>query len=92
MDRKTFSIGILSLTAAILFVATLFPAKPARADFAVKDLRGIQMITVASQGGGDVLYVIEPTSSKVLVLAYNPTTKDLRQVASADLNAAFGGR
>ena len=38
MDRKTFSIGILSLTAVILFVATLFPAKPAHADFAVRRL------------------------------------------------------
>lgn len=92
MDRKTFSIGILSLTAVILFVATLFPAKPARADFAVKDLRGIQMVTVANQAGGDVLYVIEPQSAKILVFAYNPTTRDLRTVAMGDLNAAFGAR
>jgi hypothetical protein len=91
MDRKTFSIGILSLTAVILFVATLFPAKPAHADFAVKDLRGIQMVTVANQAGGDVLYIIEPQSAKILVLAYNPTTRDLRTVAMGDLNAAFGG-
>ena len=92
MDRKTFSIGILSLTAVILFVATLFPVKPANADFAVKDLRGIQLITVANQQGGDVLYVIEPRSSKVLVFAYNATTRSLRPVATADLQAAFAGK
>ena len=90
MDRKTFSISILSLTAAILFVATLFPAKPASADFAVKDLRGIQMISVSSQQGGEVLYVIEPTSSKVVILQYQPNTRDLRPVAIGDLNLAFG--
>jgi hypothetical protein len=92
MDRKSFSIGILSLTAVILFVATLFPSKPARADFAVKDLRGIQMITVANQQGGDVLYVIEPQSGKVLILGYNPNTNDLRPLAMGDLNTAFGGK
>ena len=42
------------------------------------NLRGIQMVTVANQQGGDVLYVIEPQSAKVIVLAYNPTTRDLR--------------
>ena len=89
MDRKTFSIGILSLTGLILVVATLLPTRPAEGDFAVKDLRGMQMITSASQQGGDVLYVIEPTSAKVLVLAYNTNPKDLRRVAAGDLNLAF---
>jgi ribosomal 30S subunit maturation factor RimM len=65
------------------------PTRPASGDFAVKDLRGMQMITVASQQGGDVLYVIEPSSAKVLVLAFNPNTKDLRRVAAGDLNQAF---
>ena len=89
MDRKKFSIGIISLTGLILVVATLLPTRPAEGDFAVKDLRGMQMITSASQQGGDVLYVIEPTSAKVLVLAYNTNTKDLRRVAAGDLNLAF---
>ena len=92
MDRKTFSIGILSLTAVILFVATLFPSNPARADFAVKDLRGIQLVTIANQQGGDALYIIEPQSNKVIVLAYNPGTRDLRVVAMGDLSEAFGGK
>jgi hypothetical protein len=91
MDKKTFSIGILSLTGLILLVATLLPTRPASADFAVKDVRGMQMITSASQQGGDVLYIIEPNSGKVLVLGYSPTTKDIRPVAKGDLNQAFGG-
>ena len=89
MDRKTFSIGTLSLTAVILFVACLFPAKPASGLFAVKDLRGTQLITVASQQGGDILYVIDPQSAKILVLGYNNNTRDLRTVAIGDLIQFF---
>ncbi len=92
MDRKTFSIGTLSLTAVILFVACLFPGKPANGAFAVKDLRGTQLITVESQTGGDILYVIDPQSAKILVLGFNNTTKDLRTVAVGDLNQFFAGK
>src|SRR2546423_14853879 len=70
MDRKTFSIGILSLTALILAVACLFPAKPAQADFAVKDVSRLQLVTVTSQQGGNVLYLIDPVGGKILVLGW----------------------
>ena len=88
MDRKTFSIGILTLTAVLLFIACLMPVKPASAAFAVKDLSRYQMITVASQKGGDILYIIDP-QGKIVVLGYDGNQKLLRQVATGDLDKVF---
>jgi hypothetical protein len=90
MDRKTFSIAILSLTAVLLFVLCLFPTKPASAAFAVKDLSRYQLITVASQQGGDILYIIDP-SGKIVVLAFDLSQKLMRPLASGDLETVFNG-
>ena len=89
MDRKTFSIGILSLTAVILFIATLFPGKPAQAEFAVKDLTRLQLVSLASQKGGTILYVIDPNSGKIIVLTYDLQRKALVPIAGTTLDKAF---
>jgi hypothetical protein len=78
MDKKTFGIGILSITAALLFVATLLPTTPrAQAAFAVKD-RDYQVITVKSQQGGDTLYIVDNRTGKVAVFTFDPRTRVLR--------------
>ena len=85
MDRKTFAIGILSVTALVLFLCTMIPVSHAAdGGFAVKDLQGWQMMTASSQQGGDVLYVIDP-DGKIVVLAYNPVQKVMQPVGSGDL-------
>jgi hypothetical protein len=90
MDRKTFSIGILSLTALILAVACLFPAGPASADFSVKDpATRLQLVTVSSQQGGNILYLIDPVGGKILVLAFDANTRDFRPLASTTLDKVF---
>jgi hypothetical protein len=89
MDRKTFSIGILSLTSLILFVACLFPAKPASADFAVKDVSRLQLVTVTSQQGGNILYIIDPVTGKILVLGYDVNQKLLRPVSRTTMDKVF---
>ena len=89
MDRKIFSIGILSITALILFLATL-ASPPAKAGFAVKDLQGWQLITARSQAGGDVLYVIDP-EGKIIVLEYDLAQRVLKPVGSGDLAALLVG-
>ena len=88
MDRKTFSIGILTLTAVLLFVACLLPVKPASAAFAVKDVSRFQLITTASQKGGDILYIIDP-NGKIVVLGWDLQQKLLRPVAVGDLEKVF---
>ena len=73
-------------------LATL-SAPPAKGDFAVRDLQGWQLMTVASQQGGDVLYVIDP-DGKIIVLAYDLVQKVLKPVGSGDLSTVLvgGGR
>lgn len=88
MDRKTFSIAILTLTAVLLFVACLMPVKPAKADFAVKDLSRFQLVTVTSQQGGNIVYVFDPNGS-IAVLGFDPNTKTLRPIAVGKLDDAF---
>jgi hypothetical protein len=77
MDKKTFGIGILSITAALLFVAALLPTPKADAAFAVMD-RDYQVIAVKSQQGGDSLYVVDNRTGLVAVFAFDPRTRVLR--------------
>ena len=88
MDRKSFSIAILTLTAVLLFVACLMPVKSAKADFAVKDLSRYQLVTVTSQQGGNIIYVFDP-SGAIAVLGFDPLTKTLRPVAVGKIDDAF---
>ena len=90
MDRKSFSIAVLTLTAVLLFVACLMPVRPAKADFAVKDLSRYQLVTVTSQQGGNILYIIDPNGA-VAVLGFDPATKSLRPIAVGKIDTAFGG-
>jgi hypothetical protein len=77
MDKKTFGIGILSITAALLFVACLLPGKPADAAFAVKD-RDYQLITVPGVGGGDTVYVVDNRTGLMAVLVFDNRARVLR--------------
>ncbi len=92
MDKKNFSIGILSLSAMILLLANYF-APPAGAMNTIKD-RSYAMVTATTQAGGEVLYVLDNISGRLGIFAYDPARKELVPRASGDLSAAFaqGGR
>ena len=77
MDKKTFGIGVLSITAALLLVACLMPAKPAEAAFAVKD-RDYQIITTPSVGGGDTVFVVDNRTGMMAVFAFDNRARVLR--------------
>lgn len=77
MDKKTFGIGVLSITAALLLVACLLPARPAEGAFAVKD-RDYQLITSLGQGGGDTLYVVDNRTGLMAVFAYDTRSRVMR--------------
>ncbi|MDB5320370.1 MAG: hypothetical protein JWN40_2001 [Phycisphaerales bacterium] len=77
MDKKTFGIGVLSITGMLLLIACLLPAKPADAAFAVKD-RDYQVITVPSVGGGDTVYVVDNRTGLMAVLAFDNRARVLR--------------
>ena len=91
MDRKTYFIGILTLTAAVLLVATfLVPAPVALGDSVIKD-RDYQMVTAHSQTGGDALYIVDNRSGRMAVFSYDTTTRRLELRASAPIMDAFPG-
>ena len=76
MDKKTYSIGVLSITAVLLLIACLMPAKSADAAFAVKD-RDYQIIIAQGQGS-DSIYVVDNRTGLMAVFAYDNRGRVLR--------------
>ena len=76
MDKKTFGIGVLSITGLLLLVACLMPAKPAEAAFAVKD-RDYQIIVAQGQGS-DAIYVVDNRTGLMAVFTYDNRGRVLR--------------
>ena len=78
MDKKTFTIGILSLTAVLLFVANLvIPPREAAANFVVKD-RYYQAATAAITANDEALYILDTRSGLMACFSYNPGKKELQ--------------
>jgi hypothetical protein len=90
MDKKTFSIGVLSLSAVVLFIANYFLPQPALALETIKD-RNYAMVTATTQNGGDVLYVLDNLSGRIGIFAYDPAKREMVPRSSGDLAAAFAG-
>lgn len=90
MDKKTFAIGVLSLSAVILMVANYFAPQPAYALQTIKD-RNFALVTATSQNGGDVLYILDNLSGRIAVFAYDPTQREMVPRAGGDLTVAFSG-
>jgi hypothetical protein len=90
MEKKTFSIGILSLSAVVLFIANYFMPQPAMALQTIKD-RSYSMVTASSQNGGDVLYVLDNLSGRIGIFSYDPSQREMVPRSSGDLSTAFAG-
>jgi hypothetical protein len=88
LDKKTFGIGILALTAVILLVANFFAYRSAEAAAVIKD-RDFQAVTVRSTGGGEALYVADTRTGMIAVFVYDPGTRGLRLRATRPVSDAF---
>ena len=77
MDKKTFGIGVLSITSLLLVIACMMAGPKADAAFAVKD-RDYQLLTVANQKGGDSIYVVDNRTGMMAVFTYDATAHLLR--------------
>jgi len=87
MDKKTYSIGILTITAVILFVANLFPPPPTQASEAIKE-RDFTVVTTRAVQGGDALYICDNRTGMIAVFTWDPAARgiklrDLRPVTDA---------
>jgi hypothetical protein len=89
MDKKTFGIGVLSITAALLLIACLMPAKSADAAFAVKE-RDYQLITAQGLAGSDVVYVVDNRTGLMAVFTYDTTARVMRPRQVRAVADAFG--
>lgn len=89
MDKKTFSIGILCLSAVILFVANILQPRFAEAGFVVKD-NEYTAVTARIANGGEALYLVDNRSGKMTVLNYNPNKRAVEPLTpGTDLTRAF---
>lgn len=90
MDRKTFAIGVLTVTAVVLFVAQFLPVQKAEAGFSIRD-RDYSVVTARVQQGGDALYVVDNRSGLVAVYTWDPSARTVRLRAIRPLVDAFTG-
>jgi len=90
IDKRTFALGILSLSAVILMVANILAPRGAVADTAVYN-EAYQMQTGRMNGGGEAVYITDNRSGMMAVVAYNPNRKGLDVVAVKSVTTAFGG-
>ena len=86
MDTKTFTIGVLSVIAAVLFAAQFLPSQPAVAATSIKD-RDYQMATARATQGGENLYVIDNGTGMLAVFTWDPNTRTLKP---SDVQAMTG--
>jgi hypothetical protein len=88
LSKETFGIGILSLIAAVLFVANWFAAPPALAAEAVNG-RDYQVVTARIQAGGEAVYILDNRTGIISVFTYDPTTRKMVPRWARPLAEAF---
>lgn len=90
MDKKTFVIGVLSITALLLFLAQFMPlAQTASASDSVRD-RDWQIVTTPGAQGSDSIYIADARSGLVAVYSWDANEhaiklRAVRPIASAIL-------
>jgi hypothetical protein len=75
MDKKTYAIGILFLTAVILLVANSFTVRQAQA-YSIKD-RDYQLVTTPATEGGDSLYVTDNRSGMIAIFGWDSAARKI---------------
>jgi hypothetical protein len=71
MNKKTFTIGVLSITATILLAANFITPHRAMADFAVKE-RVYTAVTAHVAAGGDALYITDNFTGNMGIFLFQP--------------------
>jgi hypothetical protein len=66
MKNKELSIGILSITAVILFIAQFLPVQRVQAEEALKG-SNYSVATSRRQGGGETIYIIDRSGQLVIL-------------------------
>jgi len=89
LDKKTFTIGVLTLSAVLLLVANILAPHAAVANDTIKD-RDYQMVTTrVSNPGGDALYITDNHTGLMAVFVYDPARRNLRLLGVKPITDAF---
>ena len=93
MDKKTFGIGVLGITAAVLLAANALAPRPAAAILTTKD-RDFSLVTASSQFNNngtpntEALFVLDNRTGKIAIYSYDPTTKTVAPRTFGDMGDA----
>lgn len=91
LDKKTFTIGVLSLSAVILLVANIFAPAPASASYnTIKD-NDYQLQVANAIQGGDALYITDNRSGVMACFVFDPNRHTLVLQAAKPVQDAFAG-
>lgn len=74
MDKKLFIIGVLSLSAVVLFAANLLQPRTANAALVVKD-NDYTAVTARTAKGGEALYILDNRTGAMIVMSYDPARR-----------------
>jgi hypothetical protein len=88
MKNKNLSIGILSITAILLFIAQFLPVQPARAESVLKD-RDYSILTSISAKGGDNLFITDNRTGQVAAFVWDATHRAFVPAGGVALTDVF---
>ena len=91
IDRKSFTVGVLSLTAVVLFVGNLMLPEPATAAVTIKE-RDYTAVTGRTTKGGEALYLTDNRTGLLGVFVFDPGKRAITAVAIKPVADAFTGR
>jgi hypothetical protein len=87
MNSKSLSIGILSVTAVLLFLAQFMPIQPAQAE-TWKD-RDYSLVTAKSNRSGEIVFVIDNRSGLVAALSWDNAARNFNVDGVGSVTKAF---
>jgi len=88
-NTTNLGIGVLSITAVILFIAQFIPLQPALASQTVLKDRDFTLVTAPSQLGGDNIYITENRTGQMAIFAWDPARRALTLRGTGSLTDAF---
>ena len=88
MQNKHFTVGLLSLTAAVLAIGNYLLPEPAHAQVAVRE-RDYSLVTAQVNSGADALYVLENRSGQIAVMMYDQSSRSVKVRKVRNIVEAF---
>jgi hypothetical protein len=90
VDKKTFVLGVLTLSAVILLVANILAPRGAVAMTTIYDKETYQMQTGRITNGGEALYVTDNRTGMMGVFIFDPNRRAVRLLTRRPVMDAFG--